>query len=490
MIRLIAALLFVIGLGVAPAMAADCDGIYGANQFCGSAAGGAPGPIAIPSSAMPAGVDANILNTRTSNYSIATTDCSKTVQLGTGSTGFFTITIPSVSGFSATCSVVIINGDTTNGKAISGLSGVPGNMLWPKQAATVKIINGAWAWTELPGRYVATANVNLNVSTTGCTLTTVPTCDGLAVGTAFALVGTAVNAFLNQIDVAGFSGSVTLADGTYTEQVTCGGKFIGTTEINIQGASGHTGSVLWNVSATGAAVGFFFKDYCAIFLNNMTVTTPTGTIGVTTGLFGNVDIGTGVTFNVTGSTATAIYINKGGYGSAVGGLSLSGTAGNYLVLVQGGVFDWGQSVLTCTSSPAFSTAVMYVAQNGQLYAPSLTTSGCGSVTGLKFKVVLGGTLSTNGVDPNGYFPGDANGVIQQATLDAANPANVPVPAPTTTYASLPTPVAGMYAYISDGKSSNCGDSACTTWGTTVTGGTGALKLFIWYNGSNWTLAGK
>lgn len=60
-----------------------------------------------------------------------------------------------------------------------------------------------------------------------------------------------------------------------------------------------------------------------------------------------------------------------------------------------------------------------------------------------------------------------------------------------TFATLPgTPVTGTIAYISDGKASNCGDAACTTWGTTVTGGTGALKLLIWYNSAGWTLIGK
>jgi hypothetical protein len=34
------------------------------------------------------------------------------------------------------------------------------------------------------------------------------------------------------------------------------------------------------------------------------------------------------------------------------------------------------------------------------------------------------------------------------------------------------------AYISDGLAGNCGDAACTTFGTTVTGGGGALKLLM------------
>ena len=40
--RLILILVLLFGMGVAPAMAGDCDGIYGANQICGSVAGGAP----------------------------------------------------------------------------------------------------------------------------------------------------------------------------------------------------------------------------------------------------------------------------------------------------------------------------------------------------------------------------------------------------------------------------------------------------------------
>jgi hypothetical protein len=46
------------------------------------------------------------------------------------------------------------------------------------------------------------------------------------------------------------------------------------------------------------------------------------------------------------------------------------------------------------------------------------------------------------------------------------------------------------AYISDGAAGNCGDGTCTTFGTTVTGGGGSVKILAWWNGSNWTLVGK
>ncbi len=62
--------------------------------------------------------------------------------------------------------------------------------------------------------------------------------------------------------------------------------------------------------------------------------------------------------------------------------------------------------------------------------------------------------------------------------------------PALTFATLPPAVAGTEAYISDGLAANCADTTCTTFGTNVTGGGGALKLLLWSNGVNWTLIGK
>ena len=59
------------------------------------------------------GIDANLPWPVTSNTTIAAKYCGGTVQAGTGSTGFFTITVPGVSGFPSNCVVNIANGDTT-----------------------------------------------------------------------------------------------------------------------------------------------------------------------------------------------------------------------------------------------------------------------------------------------------------------------------------------------------------------------------------------
>ncbi|SDD95261.1 hypothetical protein SAMN05216337_1017140 [Bradyrhizobium brasilense] len=59
-----------------------------------------------------------------------------------------------------------------------------------------------------------------------------------------------------------------------------------------------------------------------------------------------------------------------------------------------------------------------------------------------------------------------------------------------TYGSLPVGAFGSVAYIADGSTAWCGDSTCTTWGTAVTGGGGAIHLNLWHNGTNYTLIGK
>src|SRR5580704_2533958 len=104
------------------------------------------------------GVDANLPWPVTANTTIAAKYCGGTVQAGTGSTGFFTITVPGVSGFPSNCVVNITNGDTTTlrGKGIAGLSGSgcsTQNVLWPGQTCKIGIVNGAWAVLSRPGRW-------------------------------------------------------------------------------------------------------------------------------------------------------------------------------------------------------------------------------------------------------------------------------------------------------------------------------------------------
>lgn len=85
---------------------------------------------------------------------------------------------------------------------------------------------------------------------------------------------------------------------------------------------------------------------------------------------------------------------------------------------------------------------------------------------------LDNTLSRDGTSPN----------TMGANLDMNN--NQILNSGTTSYtvSTLPTPVRGLRAVVTDGASS-------LSWGTTVTGG-GTTVYLVWYNGTNWTVTGK
>lgn len=182
-------LLLALALLLTPASAfAQCSGVFPANTICGNNAG-VPGiPTAIANSASGPGVPTNVLNTQTTNYTVTSTDCGKTIQAGTGTSGFFTIAIPSVSGFASNCVINITNGDTSRWKGISGLTGSgcsTRNVIGPGQTCNIGIVNGVWSILSRPGRYRPPSSTTINFNTDFTNGTdTLGAADGLATGAA------------------------------------------------------------------------------------------------------------------------------------------------------------------------------------------------------------------------------------------------------------------------------------------------------------------
>lgn len=79
----------------------------------------------------------------------------------------------------------------------------------------------------------------------------------------------------------------------------------------------------------------------------------------------------------------------------------------------------------------------------------------------------------------------ASGANRPRTVYIATKAVSPIVQYTSfTVSTLPTPTAGMTAYVTDGD-------AGLAWGATVVNtGAGATKYLVWYNGTNWTVMGK
>jgi hypothetical protein len=444
------------------------------------------------------GVDANIPNVRTANYQIAPSDCTKTVLAGTGSSGQFTLTLPAVTGFPSNCSVVIKNGDNASGKILAGFPTDLGPLLYPRQSLGMKIVSGQWRSFYAPAPWVPLSTTTLFVSTTGD-----DTNDGLTSGTPITLA-TACSRRQAFFSVNAAVLTIQLADGTYSTVVngslcSIGGNTGGGSQTltNIKGNCGAPSNVIFSIP--DGQTGLFVKDLgeteiqCVQFQGAGSGVS----VGISAAQFSVVDLQSTV-WGSFGNGSLLINVSQSS------SLNLVGAAAMTLNAAPGGtgtviVLSSSANMLGANASIAIPSALAWGGQFIQLYGPvmanlsgmTFTGSGVAGTTGKRAALIGNAFLTTGSIACNTFFPGNgACTLIQGAEDDAGDAPTTPLPAPTTTFAGLPTPVAGMYAYITDGKASNCADTTCTTFGTAVTGGTGALPLFIWYTGAAWHLVGK
>lgn len=372
------------------------------------------------------GADLNILNSQTANYTIATGDCGKTIQAGTGSTGLFTVTLPAVTGFDSKCTVTVKNGDTGRGKLLSGFPSDTFSILWPLQTVVVKIVNGAWATTVTPGRWRIPTTKELCYRQDGSATT-----DGLGNGTVaadcFSTVQAALVAIGSQWDGGGYNAcSIGIYAGgtsTVTESASQTGQSVGCyLTINFRG------TVTWSTAGacyTGGdnsitildwSFGFVptfkcnntnqlstgqFKchQYCVfdIALSGGTaIWLPGGNPGVNTGtndVFFDVDLQGSATFNATinvgDGTNTFVpraYVECEAHCSKVtasGSVASSAhvTFGQMFVLHSGSVITSGLSFPGVTASqPTVPTGNSVFITNGTTIpggtTPTAPGSGC------------------------------------------------------------------------------------------------------------------
>lgn len=118
--------------------------------------------------ATPASSGTGGTNIQTLSYTIQTSDCGKTVEYGTGSTGLITATLPAVTGFTEGCIVWVKNGDTGRGKVLSGFpsGSALSAILWPLQTVAVQVVNGVWVTYKQAGRWAVQASTTFHVNGT------------------------------------------------------------------------------------------------------------------------------------------------------------------------------------------------------------------------------------------------------------------------------------------------------------------------------------
>jgi hypothetical protein len=379
-------------------------------------------------------VDANLLNTQTGNYSIATTDCGKTVQAGTGTTGLFTLTLPAVSGFDGACTVNVTNGDTGRGKSLSGFPANLNGMLWPGQFITLKIVNGVWVTAVQPLRWRLAAQADFYVRPDGSDSN-----DGLAnsSGGAFLTAAAAMVSVAQNVDINRQNVFVHHTCASPPCTITAVSQF-----LQLVGVSFFGGTVSYvGDTSTPTNVKFLPSNVISADIQ-FTFTTGFGVTPINVGGF-ELAGGNNVNYGMYVSGAAQVQINgpmqidaisstpTGGYPAGCGIAANSGgrvylaatmfytaNIGAALCVTNGGYMENGGAVTINTSNtPQWGSGFVFAKWNGTA-ALTLQFNGSGAV-GNRCNISYGGTVFTNSGGPT-FFPGNVDCSVAAGTVaDAA-----------------------------------------------------------------------
>jgi hypothetical protein len=269
-----------------------------------------------------------------------------------------------------------------------------------KEAIVIDRSTGAVAMPLTPKREVLTANRTYYIRADGSDSNT-----GLAdtSGGAFLTIQKAINVIAGTLDIAGFSVTIQVADGTYTGPSTLK-NVLGYSSpgcLVIQGNSTTPANVL--ISTTGATcftadntpVAWDIKDL------KMQTTTSGACISASGTLvrFGNVNFGTCAGSHMTLSNRAAI--------TALSNYAVSGGAAAHVNNIGISFLDISSRTVTFSNSPAISFFVI-TNYGAQTWAHAMTFTNGGTVTGTRYSASSNGAIFTNGGGA-AYLPGNAGG---------------------------------------------------------------------------------
>lgn len=411
------------------------------------------------------GVPQNILNTKTTNYTVANTDCGKTISLG-GSTKF-TVTVPAVTGFATTCIVFLINIDAGRGKNFSGVV-LPGrgtsqlpNVLWPQQAAMLRIVGGAWT-VDAPTQWKpTTSSTTFNIDPSlGNDLN-----DGLSTGSGNAFFSTA-QCFAVALSVLNMSSG----NNSVICSLVAGG--VDNTLVHFSPHGGING-ILGNQSVVidGNTTGIInnqIQDYNGAIIKIQNVKLrANGTAGggsgncVEANQGGILYIGSGV--EVLGCSGAAFFAhNKSSRVECISGPTISGNVGQVYYGSQNGQIECGSPATIPANITVIQTVVCEIfsvcsfPSTWQVGAAAVVT---GSIAGTTMTVTgvtsgtlaIGARLSGTGVTAGTYIVAFGTGVGGTGTYTVSPSQSVS----STTITAVANVVTGFtyqcqnYAFVSN-----------------------------------------
>jgi hypothetical protein len=236
--------------------------------------------------------------------------------------------------------------------------------------------------------------------------------DGLAAGAghAFATLPKVMSVILS-LNMNGFAVTVNVANGTYGP-VICPAlngagtvSFIGNTttpaNVTVAATTGEaiyvqgTGYSFSGMTPTSAANGSAPHLGCGIRVG-----------GASTCSISNMGFGACAFAHILSEFGGAVGMLGVATGNPSAFINIVGSAGAFMYVDGSGTISTGQTILTLTGSPTFSSAFAFATTNGSISLPFQSITG--SATGSKFSASLNGVISTSGSGIN-YYPGNSAG---------------------------------------------------------------------------------
>lgn len=239
-----------------------------------------------------------------------------------------------------------------------------------------------------------TANTTFYVATTGNDSN-----NGLTAGTPWLTIQKAIDVISKQYDLAGFTATISVANGTYAGNAVVQTPVVGAGVVLLQGNVATPASCIISASANCVDV----SGNAALQLAGFKLTTSSGNnISASNGgqivLTGLMEFGTTPGADMVASQRGLIIVSAN--------YTVSGSAAAHFTSNLGGFISSNSRTVTLSGTPAFAGAFASASDMGLIQCVSNTFSG--AATGTRYSVSGNSVIETNGGGAT-YFPGSIAG---------------------------------------------------------------------------------
>lgn len=303
--------------------------------------------------------------------------CTGAATLAPDSASAINLKVGTASGLRATMS-----GDIVSGVEYIGIS----------DGTNIQILNP----TALSQRQQLTTNTSFFVATTGNDSN-----PGTS-GSPWLTIQHAFNYLLANIDLAGFTATIKVADGTYTGAISIGSPFTGGGMVQLTGnASTPANCILSTTSNDAISV----SNYAIISIQGFKIQTTSSGVGLIALNGGQINVNGTMNY---GACASA-HMDARGNGSAIlisADYTISGASPAHQVGNFSGLISGSNLTITITGTPAFSSEFASADLLGLVTVTGNTYSG--AATGTRYSATGNGVINTAGGGAT-YLPGNGAG---------------------------------------------------------------------------------